>query len=108
MITFTHARELAVEKARSDLFRYFPESTDNLFEDYIFENDQFWIFFRNRKIEIPDFPDGNIRNAGAWLITKSGWALTIRDNLENKVEFEHQVQGLTGHVADQDRRRAKQ
>jgi hypothetical protein len=101
-IAFSAAVALATEQARRILRGLFPENESEVFEGQVIEDERFWLFFRNRKILIPKYPNGEIADNCAFAVGKHGMILTVKDNMDSKDELEQQVKGLSRYFAERD------
>jgi hypothetical protein len=102
-ITFSQAVMLAEARARQVLRSKFPKDASDVFEKYIVEDRNFWLFFRNREIPVPEFPNGEVADICAFAVGKHGLVLTVKDNFNDKEKLEEQIKGLSGHFVVQDK-----
>jgi len=103
VIKLPEAVALATSAARRVLRDRFPKDETEVFESYIFEDKNFWLFFRNRKIVLPDPATGQYSDSSAVAIGKHGMVLTVRDNMDRKDELDRQVEGLSRYFELRDK-----
>jgi hypothetical protein len=106
-ISFPEARMLAEERARQVLRGKFPKNASDVFEEYIIEDEQFWLFFRNRNISIPECPTGEVQGNFAFAVGKHGLVLSVKDTFDDREKLEEQIKGLSGYFAKRDDGNAK-
>ena len=98
---------LAEAGAREVLRGRFPMNASDVFETYVVEDRNFWLFFRNREIPVPDYPNGEVADICAFAVGKHGLVLRVKDNFTDREKLEEQIKGLSGYFAKRDDGNAK-
>jgi hypothetical protein len=102
-ITNSVALSLAIERAKSVLGELFPTNEVDVFEELVIRDKNFWLFFRNRDISVPEYPNGEISDNCAFAVGKHGLTLTVEDNFDNEQKLNEQIKGLSQYFSRRDR-----
>ncbi|MFS8113371.1 hypothetical protein QD460_16730 [Rhizobium jaguaris] len=101
-ITLREAREIAISEAKGIIGEFLPKSgIGSILEDEYVENEDCWIFFRNRQTNIP-VPNRTIVAHWAFAVSRSGEYLTVPDNYGDAKAIAVQLRRLSAYYKSHD------
>ena len=86
-ISFDTARRLAQEQAKSLLSNYIEEGEEfiDILEERFVENEECWMFFRNKNLKFP--LDATLPASAAYVVSKEGELRTTADFSDDPTEM---------------------
>ncbi|MBB5574992.1 MULTISPECIES: hypothetical protein [Rhizobium] len=101
-ITLQEARGIAADEARRIIGEFLPKSgISSILEDEYVENDDCWIFFRNRQINVP-VPNRTIVAHWSFAVSRFGEYLTVPDNYGDAAAISAQLEKLSAYYKSHD------
>ena len=89
-VSFKEARRRAEKFARERLSEFDIDAAIPLLDERYEENSVLWIFFRNRKIKIPN-ADAKVSAHEAYAVSKLGAVLGVQDHFEDGEALREQM-----------------
>ncbi|MBB3571836.1 hypothetical protein [Rhizobium sp. BK491] len=101
-ITLEEARGIATNEARDIIGEFLPKDRiSSILEDEYAENEDCWIFFRNRKINIP-VPNRRLVAHWAFAVSRFGEFLTVPDSHGDAHAIDEQLRRLSAYYKSHD------